>query len=132
MFYVSLLFRSLQEILTSSSIELDKHNPKKQALNRALNACFLLADARIIEFLYRLILDLILVEDYFEMLKYTEPAPVINLEFRAQFKKEFGFDATTDAIHNDNFDFEREWPIIDYILHRLELAHPVLLRWQRQ
>lgn len=103
----------------------------RQALARTLNACFLLLDKRIVEFLYRLILHLILDEEYFEMLKYMEPAIVVHDEFRAQFKLEFEFDATADGQLYGPFDFNREWYSIDFILRQLEQTYPVLLRWVR-
>ena len=103
----------------------------KQALNRTLNACFLLLDLRILEFLYRLINHLILDSGYFETLRYTEPATIVHQEFVAQFKEEFGFDATIHAQLHDVFYFEREWYVVRNILHQLEPFHPVLVQWIR-
>jgi hypothetical protein len=112
-------------------VKLDKHNPMKQALNRSLNACFLLLDPRVVEFLYRLIRHLILDEEHFEMLKYLEPSRVVFEEFNAQFKQEFDFDGMAGGQLHGIFDFEREWPGIGYILHHIESSNPVLVHWLR-
>lgn len=103
----------------------------REALNRALNACFLMLDKTIVEFLFRLIRHVILDEEYFEMLRYTDPAAVVFEEFQAQFKAEFGFDSTTNSRLHGIFDFDSEWPRVTYILYNLEQAYPVLLQWLR-
>lgn len=83
------------------------------------------------EFLYRLILHLIIDEEYFDFGKYMEPAHVVHSEFQRQFKEEFGFDAALHASLQGRFDFDIEWRTIGHVLSQLETTNLVLLQWIR-
>lgn len=103
----------------------------RQALNRALNACFLVLNQNIVGFLYRLILHLIVDEEYFDFGKYMEPTTIVQAEFKNQFMAEFEYDAASDTSISGAFDFKREWSAVEDVLYELEQSNPILGYWFR-
>jgi hypothetical protein len=101
----------------------------KQIFNRTLNACYLVWDSRIVEFLYRLIRHLILDEEYFSMFKYRELVEVVWPEFEHQFKQEFNFDFSMQTCTTPRFDAGAEWQWISGLVANLEYRYPVLSQW---
>jgi hypothetical protein len=100
-------------------------------LGRTLNACFLVWDNRVIEFLYRLLRHFILDPEYFSIFKYTEPLEVVWREFEHQFKNEFNFDASMQTCTDPNFNGGAEWQWISGLIANLEYRYPILSQWFR-
>ena len=97
-------------------------------VTRTLNACYLVWDSRIIEFLFRLLRHFILDPEYFSIFKYTEPLAVVWPEFEQQFKREFNFDSAMQTC-TAPFNGGIEWEYISGLIANLEYQYPVLSRW---
>jgi hypothetical protein len=103
----------------------------KVALNRALNACFVICDSRVVNFLFRLLRHLILDLDTWSLMMPVLDQRTIHAEFIHQFGLEFNFNAAAHAEENDTFSLTHEWQQIGPILEGLENENKVLPCWSR-
>lgn len=98
---------------------------------RTLNACFLVWDVRLLEFLYRFINHLITDPDCFSAFKYTDPVDVVHPTFQQQFQREFNFDPTMQTMMHIPFNAMAEWLHVSDIVARLENNYPVLCEYPK-
>jgi len=95
-----------------------------------LNACFLIDNPQIVEFLFRLITFLIHDEGFFRIFRYKESSSAIVIkEFERQFDQEFGFNTAMQISPLVTFDFNAEWQAVSPTLSNLESRFPVLNYW---
>jgi hypothetical protein len=112
-------------------VSLQNNNRFKGVLQRALNACYLLPQIKILEFVFRLIRSYILDDDIFKTLPHSAPNHVVFEEFKEQFSKEFNLDIETYEQEYKPFDAESALLTIMPLLEGLELRNPILQYWRR-
>ncbi|KAB8294873.1 hypothetical protein EYC80_006834 [Monilinia laxa] len=98
----------------------------KQIVARCLRACLSShCKNNIKEFLFRLIKNYLSDEDSFAQFPHTEDRTTVFYEFQHQFHLEFGFHADMQQTSSDNFNFELEWPLVEYLLSQFEIGELV-------
>jgi hypothetical protein len=112
-------------------VSLQNNNHLKGVLQRALNACYLLPQIKILEFVFRLIRSYILDDDIFKTLPHSAPNHVVFEEFKEQFSKEFDLDIETYEQEYKPFDAESALLTIMPLLKGIELRNPILQYWRR-
>jgi len=113
------------------TLRLRRGDPMKVALNRALNACFVICDSRVVTFLFRLLRHLILDLDTWSLMMPVLEQRTVHAEFIHQFSLEFNFNAAAHAEDNDTFSLTHEWQQIRPVLEGLENENKVLQCWFR-
>lgn len=114
-------------LLIVCSLKFFPDDLRKQPLVRTLQACFVEPNIPLLQFLYRLIRDRILDDEYFSAFKYTDDATVVLREFETQFFREFNFNAAEWNLATD-FNHNLEWLGIVPILRDVEHRYPSLER----
>ncbi|KAF7908573.1 uncharacterized protein EAF01_004328 [Botrytis porri] len=105
------------------TIEFRPNDRMLHAVDRCLESCFRLSydhNYVVKEFLYRLIKDLLSEDESFDCFPHTEGRLTVFHEFQNQYDLEFGFNAQMQSARSDQFDFESEWSLIEYLLNRSE------------
>ncbi|RAL66087.1 hypothetical protein DID88_005746 [Monilinia fructigena] len=98
----------------------------KQVVARCLRACLSLhCKNNIKEFLFRLIKNCLSDEDSFAQFPHSEDRTTVFYEFQHQFHLEFGFHADMQRNLSDSFNFELEWPLVEYLLSQIEIGELV-------
>ena len=103
----------------------------KEALNRALNACLIFLQPRVVKFLFRLIRHLILNLDNWSLMMPVLDQRTVYAEFIHQFSREFSFDAKAYINDFTRFDLTKEWRLIRLDMEDLEMQFQVLRCWYR-
>jgi hypothetical protein len=103
----------------------------KEALNRALNACLIYLQPRVVKFLFRLLRHLILDLDTWSLMMPVFDQRMVHAEFIHQFSREFSFDAQAHAQDIDTFDLTEDWRLVRLDMEDLEMQFQVLRCWYR-
>jgi hypothetical protein len=102
----------------------------KGVLQRSLNACYLLPQNKILDYIFRVIRSYILVDEVFDTFTHAAPNDVVYDEFKQQFSKEFDFDPTPFELESERFDGETALrTTILPLLRLLEMRYPILQYW---
>ncbi|KAI9640086.1 hypothetical protein NHQ30_011488 [Ciborinia camelliae] len=95
-----------------------------QIVDRCLRACFSLhCRNEIKEFLFRLVKNYLSDDDSFGCFPHTEDRTTVLYEFQYQFNLEFGFHAEMQRNQSEFFDFQSEWPEVEYLLSQFEIEY---------